>query len=394
MIASILAVGTELTDGQVVNRNAAWLAARLNDMGFELREHRTVPDNRTRVGDALHELIGESDLVFVTGGLGPTSDDFTREVIAEVLQAPLFPHAEALARVQEKLSSRGVPLSDSHKRQCEFPREAQLIVNPVGTADAFYLRARSGARVFALPGPPAEIAGVWKNGLEEELRRISPGKTEVLHMWRLIGQPESVVADWTEEILRDSGLRIGYRAHVPYVEVKVWVAQKQTENAQEALRLLNEKLSPFTVTRQGEDLVDLLLHFLRRRQETVLFCDEASSGMLAERLIQRRRESEAQDAWPLVVRMNWQGNVAAESSALGKADTGELAEFDHVVVLRADSQRALWQIEHRQAGISTTRELEKPRSSALFSERAGKYLTEQALWWLVRRLQEQRIAQA
>ena len=115
-----LAVGTEVTDGQIVDRNSAMLSQLVIDLGFSVIEHRAVPDDRPLILDALNELGSKVDIIFVTGGLGPTSDDFTRELIADYVSQKLIFNEESWQHVVTTLKSRGVAAREIQKQQCYF----------------------------------------------------------------------------------------------------------------------------------------------------------------------------------------------------------------------------------------------------------------------------------
>ena len=120
MKTSILAVGTELTTGQIVNRNAAWISNQLKNIGLLTAVHITVADDRKSITEALQFCAEHSELIFVTGGLGPTSDDFTRELITEWTNLPLEFDEESWKKVKERLSTRGFPVQNFQKKQCYF----------------------------------------------------------------------------------------------------------------------------------------------------------------------------------------------------------------------------------------------------------------------------------
>ena len=259
LTVATLAVGTEVSDGQIVDRNSAWISSRLVEMGFVVVEHRVVPDDRELMALAMRELMARVDLLFLTGGLGPTSDDFTREVLCEVLNETLQFDEIAWTRVQKKIHSRGVSLTADHRRQCYFPRSAEVLLNSVGTADGFCL-SKNNLQIYVLPGPPSDIAAIWQEAVIERLhQQVSADDREVLLLWRTMGRGESEVAALVEPIeekvnsifasqnlLQSSrkggagvpssdssldssrllrgreGWRVGYRAHAPYVEVKIW----------------------------------------------------------------------------------------------------------------------------------------------------------------------------
>ena len=126
-----LAVGTEITDGQILDRNSQWLSERMLEFSCEIVEHRAVPDDREKILRGLNDLSAQSDVLFVTGGLGPTSDDFTRECVADFLRQPLVWNEEAWAWAEERLKSRGSPITDNQKAvffsdgNCAFEKQSR-----------------------------------------------------------------------------------------------------------------------------------------------------------------------------------------------------------------------------------------------------------------------------
>src|SRR5262245_60987652 len=127
--ASILTIGTELTTGQITNRNAAWISERLTAFGLEVALHETVPDERVLMLDALRRCSAQATYVFVTGGLGPTQDDFTRDIIAEWAGRKLEFHPPSWKRILDRLGQFGIPVAESNRRQCFFPTGAEIIEN-------------------------------------------------------------------------------------------------------------------------------------------------------------------------------------------------------------------------------------------------------------------------
>lgn len=279
----ILAVGTELTSGQTLNRNAAWISRQLQGLGIETREHRTVSDDRGVILQALHDGAESTDLVFVTGGLGPTSDDFTREVIAEFVQAPLEYDPHSWDAIVERLSRRGVPVSESNKQQCFFPKGARILRNSEGTANGFHARTPR-VEVFALPGPPREIEAIWKAEIEADLARRFPDPDPVdLRLWQTLGKSEAAIGEITEGALQGSGLQTGYRVHLPYVEVKVWVPRSRAESSRLSLEALDRALEPWTVAKDNEDVAELFLRALERLPGEVVVHDALTPGLIADR---------------------------------------------------------------------------------------------------------------
>jgi molybdenum cofactor synthesis domain-containing protein len=296
MRAAILAVGTELTTGQIQNRNAAWLSGKLEELGIPVALHETVPDDRALIRSALERCQGAAGLLLVTGGLGPTTDDFTREVIAEWAGAKLEPSESSWARVDARLRSFGIPVAESNRQQCVFPRGSTILTNEQGTADAFTLETR-GARLWALPGPPREVEWLWENGVAAGVRAAAPdARPERLHRWQCLGRSEAELGELTEKILEGSGLRTGYRAHRPYIEIKVWSG---SDAAAPWIAKLEDALRPWIACRGDEDLADRLLSQLERSEEIAIL-DCATGGLLVERIGRRLREPRWEQVAPAV----------------------------------------------------------------------------------------------
>src|SRR5215471_12466064 len=156
MRCDVLAIGTELLLGQIVDTNSAWIGEHLADAGIDTCEHRKVGDNLGRMVQCLRELLERADAVIVCGGLGPTPDDVTREAIAEVMGVELERRDELVEHVRALFVSRGRTMPANNLRQADVPKGADAIANPVGTAPG--LRCELGDKVvYAVPGVPHEM---------------------------------------------------------------------------------------------------------------------------------------------------------------------------------------------------------------------------------------------
>ena len=360
--AFILAVGTELTTGQTLNRNAAWISRELERLGIKTREHRTIADDRAIILQALRDAAQCAQLVFVTGGLGPTSDDFTREVIADFVQAPLEYDPSSWAAIVERLSRRGVPISESNKQQCYFPQGTRVLRNSEGTANGFHARTPQ-VEVFALPGPPREIEAIWKAEIEGDLARRFPNPDPVdLRLWQTLGKSEAAIGEITEEALRGSGLQTGYRVHLPYVEVKVWVPRRRAELWERSLRALDHALEPWIVARDAEDVAELFLGALQTVSGALVIQDAMTPGLIAERVFPLLRKPAfrelgtritwitGQQSVPATIKIEAQSGAAARLSIQGRVI--EIAPVFPSLDLRERNLRALTEkffIEARRA---------------------------------------------
>ncbi len=283
--ASILAVGTELTTGQVTNRNAAWLSERLGDLNIPVVLHETVADDRPMIKNALQRCADLSQFVLVTGGLGPTTDDFTREVIAEWLGEPLQFHEDVWQQIRNRLTSLGIPVAESNRQQCYFPKNSQILPNPKGTAAGFTAKIPGDhqKQIWVFPGPPREVSAVWENGAESLFRKLAPSVKPIrLFTWQCLGKSEAELGEITESAIAGSGLQTGYRAHRPYVEIKIWCPEADLETHQPVLNRLEKAIAPWIMTRQGEDLAKTLLSKLQGYEKIKIF-DSATFGILGSR---------------------------------------------------------------------------------------------------------------
>jgi nicotinamide-nucleotide amidase len=283
MIVSILGIGTELTSGQILNRNAQWIATQLKKLGFSCSCHLVVADDRQDIFDALHFCAQRSDIIISTGGLGPTTDDFTKDVIAKWSQKELTFDADSWQHVQDQLNARNVPVRDFQKQQAYFPKNSKIYKNSFGTANAFKIEHQS-KKVYALPGPPKEIEGLWNDFLEKEFSLLAQSLDPMItESWECLGQGESEIAHLTEKALTDCPFEKGYRVHLPYVEVKLSYKKSQKMAAQKWVQSLDKALKPYTTLRNSEDIAFLLSEKLNSYKK-ILIADEFSGVHLLNRL--------------------------------------------------------------------------------------------------------------
>ncbi len=198
---SVLAVGTELLLGQVVDSNSGFIGERLALAGVDSHLQARVGDNCERIADALRMLLGRSDAVIVCGGLGPTQDDITREAIAEVLGVGLVRDPAMVERIRGMFHRRGREMASSNLRQADLPEGATFVLQEIGTAPGLVCPAREGPDggekvVYAVPGVPAEMREMIERAIVPDLqRRAGPRSVIVSRMLRTWGAPESTLAE-------------------------------------------------------------------------------------------------------------------------------------------------------------------------------------------------------
>jgi nicotinamide-nucleotide amidase len=220
MTCAVLSIGTELSRGELVNTNAAWLSAGLTDLGFEVVEHDVVDDHRDRIVATLERLSKFADVIVCTGGLGPTTDDLTTVAVASALGVDLVRDDVTLDHIRRRVERFGRTMSDSNAKQADFPAGSTILPNPVGTAAGFEIRLH-GARAYFMPGVPHEMKHMFEEQVIPRIRNIAPNDSHQIR-FRTFGSSESDVGEklaGVEEAF--PGVTIGYRAHFPEIEVKV-----------------------------------------------------------------------------------------------------------------------------------------------------------------------------
>jgi nicotinamide-nucleotide amidase len=202
--AAVVAVGNEVVQGLIINRNAAWLAAELGELGFDVIYHLAAGDREDDLARRLQAALAENLLVVTTGGIGPTVDDRTREAAARAMGARLVLDHDVLAHLMERYAALGRPFPEGSEKQCMRPEGSRLVANAFGTASCFLARRGEGG-IAALPGVPREMEGVWR----EELRPALIDEFGLARRWyarelRVFGVPESELNNGVRDLLEHS----------------------------------------------------------------------------------------------------------------------------------------------------------------------------------------------
>lgn len=227
MKAEIIAIGDELTTGQRLDTNSRWLSRELGLLGVRVTGHTTVPDTIEDGVRAFREARMRADVVVATGGLGPTADDLTREVLAQVAGEPLELVPEALAAIEAMFASRGRPMADSNRLQAMLPHTASMIPNPTGTAPGIDLPASPGpaslGRVFALPGVPSEMYLMWDDTVRPAILAMAPqGGTMRFRVLKCFGAGESSIEAMLPDLVRRGrDPLVGITAHEATITLRI-----------------------------------------------------------------------------------------------------------------------------------------------------------------------------
>jgi nicotinamide-nucleotide amidase len=295
--ASIVITGSELLDGRVLDTNSNFLAKQCSQLGLTLRGIYTCDDGIDEIKRCLEFAAQGVELVIVSGGLGPTSDDLTRDALAALAGQPLYQDPQVLERLIERYRKRGRTFDPSNARQALFPQTAQILANSVGTAAGFALEFGAPIRTvfISLPGVPRELYAMWSEVvlplLEQRFGKLTAIPTIC---FQTFGLPESNVGSRVEGCALPESVKVSYRAAFPEVHVSLSsTAITQTELAQHAQAAMEAVGSEFVFSRQaGQGLAQLLHALLVQRKQTLAVAESCSAGLLASSLAEIAGASE------------------------------------------------------------------------------------------------------
>ncbi len=288
MRVELVNTGTELLLGDTVNTNAAWIGQRLAALGIQVVRQTIVPDGAV-IRVAIAEAAQRSDVVLVTGGLGPTNDDLTRESAAELLSLPLEVDAGVMAHLTDYFGKRGKAVNDSTKRQAMVPRGASVMPNPFGTAPGLYFPAALGeflgwnAHIFLLPGPPRELKPMIEREVEPRLREWLPdgASRRVLYL-KITGVGESDIVEAVEKRLECvPGLDLGYCIRKGDVDVRLAGGQS---NVDAGAGIVREEFGDCIVSEDRRIIEEVVVQLLTERGECVATAESCTGGVIASRI--------------------------------------------------------------------------------------------------------------
>jgi len=275
---ALLATGNELIQGEILNRDGQYIAQQLSDHGIALGDHMVVPDEVDIIKRSLTYLFKHFDTVITTGGLGPTSDDLTRNAIAEVMACPLTFNEDNWQTITKRITGLGLTIHPSNKQQAYFPQGATIYPNPHGTAAGCTLTVNKKTIVM-LPGPRNECFPMFDNYvLPQVLKSHSPKKKMLLYRWRLFGVSEGHMAATLDEAIKDYPCEMGYRIHFPYLDVKMLL--EDTPDHQPAKTIMDQVTQPYVICTPEATASQALVTYLENADQTLSIVDHATGGLL------------------------------------------------------------------------------------------------------------------
>ena len=287
--AEIVAIGSELLLGQIVDTNSAWMAQRLTALGVNLYFKSVVGDNPGRMREVISRAFERADIVITSGGLGPTQDDLTREIVAEVTGRKLVQSLQMLQEVEEHFRRRGRTMTPNNIRQSYMPEGAIPVKNPNGTAPCYIVEDPRGI-IYSLPGVPVEMKWLFENEVEPYLRKKF-NLAEVIHyrVLKIVGIGESAVDDKVGHLIANSSNpTVGVLALPGQVDVRI---AAKAANRDEAMKMIapveaevRGLLGTAIFAADEETMEHVVGRLLRDKNRTVAVYEDLTCGQLAERL--------------------------------------------------------------------------------------------------------------
>ena len=285
MRVTVINTGTEIMLGAVVNTHLSFIARQIFPLGLRVARQIAVPDG-SPIREALEESFAQAEIIFVTGGLGPTTDDITRESVAEFLSLPLRHDSTVMDAITARFARRGLKFTERISRQAEVPEGAVVLPNEQGTAPGLYLRAnisKTSPHLFLLPGPPRELQPMFVNFAMSILREIVPRKSGIqCRTYRMAGLGESTVETAIgKQLLAIPGIELGYCTRPGEVDLRVIGDAAAVARADSIIR---EKLDSSIFSDRDETLEQVLVKLLSDRKETLALAESCTGGYLANRI--------------------------------------------------------------------------------------------------------------
>jgi nicotinamide-nucleotide amidase len=288
MKAELIFTGTEVLLGHIINTHAQYLGVKLSGMGIEILLNTTVGDSRELMTSVFSQALERSDLIIITGGLGPTTDDLTAEVVANVLRVPLIPDRESLKAIKDIFLSRGMDMPQSNVKQTYFPQGSIILPNRNGTAPGALIE-RNNKTIILLPGPPHELKPMFEDSVVPFLSGKACGSEVVKYrIFKLTGISESAVQDLLKDLEGQGNPGIAYMAKPAEIQVRISARAADDRQAEGLLEEFSGKIRPLLdkyIFALDEDILEEQVgKLLLEKGLTLGTAESCTGGMIASRL--------------------------------------------------------------------------------------------------------------
>lgn len=288
MKADIITIGDEILIGQIIDTNSAWIAARLGEIGVSIRRKYSIGDKREEIISAVEESMAKAEITIITGGLGPTKDDITKRVLAEIFNSPMVCHTETYERVERMMAARGIAFNDLNKGQAMVPECCTVLANHKGTAPGMWFE-RNGRVVVSLPGVPFEMEGLMIESVLPLLTRHFELSSVVHRTAITYGLAESMMAEliapWEDAL--PPHLHLAYLPSPSQLRLRLSAYDVDKEQAEREFDEQFAKLIPilgdYFVGWGDTTVQSAVAEILVERGETLASAESCTGGVIASK---------------------------------------------------------------------------------------------------------------
>ena len=288
MKAIIISIGNELLNGRTMNSNATFIGSKLYEIGISTQMVITIRDDAQSISNNLHRALQECDLVFLTGGLGPTHDDITKKVVTEFFDARLIYDEAIVRRIEEKFNQRGLKMPEVNREQGYVPDKATIIPNALGTAPGLHFE-KSGKHVFVMPGVPREMKSMMTETIIPKLQKEFLPETIQVRVYRTTRVAESRIYELCEQFLKQfPDYEIAFLPKFTGVDIRVAIkpSAKNAEMLAEFEHGLYERIGNYIYTEGDRTLEIGVGDLLKERNLTVSVAESCTGGLLQHKITQ------------------------------------------------------------------------------------------------------------
>ena len=283
----ILSIGTEILLGNIIDTNSRWIAERLSELGLNHFRQTSIGDNLTRIREIIQECSLRCNLLITTGGLGPTPDDLTVEAIAKAFDQDLIEKEYLWDQMLEKLTNKITNKNNSSlRKQCMFPKNAEIMNNPRGTAPGMIWQPTKNFTIMTFPGVPSEMKEMWNQTASKYIKN-NFSESNIFHSntVKFCGISESSLSESIDDMLSSKNPTVAPYANLGEVKLRITAKAKSISKAQEIIDPVKYKLkNKFPKQLFGENdetLASVIVDELKKRKQTIVFAESCTGGLLS-----------------------------------------------------------------------------------------------------------------
>lgn len=288
MVAEILNVGTEILIGDILNTNSRYLSLKLSEIGFDVLWHTTVGDNEKRIQLAVETALKRSDVLVITGGLGPTKDDITKEVVASALKKDLVEDLEVRKNIEKIFENKKITPTENNFKQSLVIKGSVVFKNENGTAPAIAVE-ENGKVVVLLPGPPEELAAIFEKDVEKYLKKFT-GFTIFSKNVHIFGLPESVVDEKVSDLLVQKNPTVGIYAKEGEVRLRVTAKAENKKMCEDmvdlVVDLIKNRIGKYIYGIDVLNMQNALVKTFIEKNKTLAVAESCTGGLISSKIVE------------------------------------------------------------------------------------------------------------